>query len=234
MDLFAGPCELHDTAIMSNTLSVTPRTKLRRRPGRGSHERAAIDAILDEALICHVGFVGSHGPVVIPTTHVRIGDQLYVHGAVANYMLRSLAGGIEACVTVTLLDALVLARTALHHSMNYRSVMIFGRAMLIEDPQVKAAALAQLVDRVVPNRSAACRLPNAEELTATTVLQLPITEASAKVRSGPPLPEEGADAVLPYWSGVIPLHTVRGEPISAPDCTVAWPGDDQAGPRCQR
>jgi nitroimidazol reductase NimA-like FMN-containing flavoprotein (pyridoxamine 5'-phosphate oxidase superfamily) len=226
MDLFAGPCDLHDAA-MSNALSVTERTKLRRKPGRGSHELAAIHAILDEALICHIGFVGRHGPVVIPTTHVRIDDQLYVHGAATNHMLRSLAGGIEACVTVTLLDALVLARTALHHSVNYRSVMIFGRAVLVDDPRIKAAALAQLIDRVAPNRSAACRLPNPEELTATTVLQLPLAEASAKVRSGPPLPEAGADAVLPYWSGIIPLHTVRGAPITAPDCTVAWPGDAQ-------
>jgi len=210
---------------MSNALAVTDRTRLRRRPGRGSHERAVIDAILDEALVCHVGFVGAYGPVVIPTTHVRVDDQLYIHGAVANQMLRSLAGGIDACVTVILLDALVLARTALHHSVNYRAVMIFGRAVVVEDPGIKAVALARLIDRVAPNRSLACRLPNPEELTATSVLQLPIIEASAKVRSGPPVPEEGADAELPYWYGIVPLHTVRGEPLRAPDCTVAWPGE---------
>jgi nitroimidazol reductase NimA-like FMN-containing flavoprotein (pyridoxamine 5'-phosphate oxidase superfamily) len=215
---------------MSNELPVTERTRLRRRVNRGSHERAAIDAILDEALICHVGFTSTYGPVVIPTTHVRVDDQLYVHGAVANHMVRSLADGIDACVTVTLLDALVLARTAFHHSVNYRSVMIFGRAVLVEDPEVKLTALAQLIDRVSPGRSAACRLPNVSELAATSVLQLPISEASAKVRTGPPIGDEGEDAELPYWCGIIPLTTVRGAPISAPDCTVPWPetGRDSA------
>jgi nitroimidazol reductase NimA-like FMN-containing flavoprotein (pyridoxamine 5'-phosphate oxidase superfamily) len=209
---------------MATALPVTARTKLRRKPTRGSHERAAIDAILDEALICHVGFVGEHGPVVIPTTHVRVGDQLYIHGSTANHMLGSLAGGIDACVTVTLLDGLVLARTAFHHSVNYRSVVLFGRAVPLDDMRAKLAALAALVDHISPNRSSACRPPNAKELAATAVLGLPIAEASAKIRSGPPLADDGEDLTLPCWAGVIPLHTSRGAPITAPDCTLPWPG----------
>ena len=208
-----------------SAVPVTDRTRVRRKPMRGTHERAAIDAILDEALICHVGFVADHGPIVIPTTHVRVADQLYIHGSAASHMLGSLAGGIDACVTVTLLDGLVLARTAFHHSVNYRSVVLFGRAVRVDDTQAKLAALAALIDRVTPGRSAACRPPNAKELTATTVLAVPIAEASAKIRSGPPLPDDGEDLALPYWAGVIPLHTSRGAPINAPDCTLAWPGD---------
>jgi nitroimidazol reductase NimA-like FMN-containing flavoprotein (pyridoxamine 5'-phosphate oxidase superfamily) len=210
---------------MTTELPVTDRTRVRRKPMRGSHDRAVIDAILDDALICHVGFVSKLGPCVIPTTYVRAGDQLYIHGSAASHMLRSLSGGIDACVTVTLLDGLVLARTAFHHSVNYRSVMVFGRAMPIDDPRAKLAALTALLDRVVPNRSTACRPPNTNELAATTVLGLPIAEASAKVRSGPPLLDEGEDAMLPYWAGVIPLHTSRGTPINSPDCTLPWPGD---------
>ncbi|HZJ65025.1 MAG TPA: pyridoxamine 5'-phosphate oxidase family protein [Kofleriaceae bacterium] len=208
-----------------SAVPVTDRTRVRRKPMRGTHERAAIDAILDEALICHVGFVADHGPIVIPTTHVRVADQLYIHGSAASHMLGSLAGGIDACVTVTLLDGLVLARTAFHHSVNYRSVVLFGRAVRVDDTQAKLAALDALVDRVAPGRSAACRPPSAKELTATTVLAVPIAEASAKIRSGPPLPDDGEDLALPYWAGVIPLHTSRGAPINAPDCTLAWPGD---------
>jgi nitroimidazol reductase NimA-like FMN-containing flavoprotein (pyridoxamine 5'-phosphate oxidase superfamily) len=208
-----------------SAVPVTDRTRVRRKPMRGTHEPAAIDAILDEALICHVGFAADHGPIVIPTTHVRVADQLYIHGSAASHMLGSLAGGIDACVTVTLLDGLVLARTAFHHSVNYRSVVLFGRAVRVDDTQAKLAALAALIDRVAPGRSAACRPPSAKELTATTVLAVPIAEASAKIRSGPPLPDDGEDLALPYWAGVIPLHTSRGAPINAPDCTLAWPGD---------
>ncbi|MBL0216758.1 MAG: pyridoxamine 5'-phosphate oxidase family protein [Myxococcales bacterium] len=208
---------------MTTSLPITDRTKVRRKPTRGSHERAQIDAILDEALICHVGFASEHGPVVIPTTHVRVGDHLYIHGSAASHMLRSLAQGIEVSICVTLLDALVLSRTAFHHSVNYRSVVLFGTATLVEDTPTKLAALAALIDRVVPGRSAACRPPNDKELAATSVLGLAITEASAKARSGPPLADEGSDLALPYWAGVIPLHSSRGTPINAPDCTLPWP-----------
>lgn len=207
-----------------DSLPVTERTKVRRKPQRGSHERAVIDGILDEALISHLALASEHGPLVLPTTHVRVGDHLYVHGSAASHLLRSLAGPIEVCVCVTLLDALVLARTAFHHSVNYRSVVLFGRAVPVEDTPRKLAALAALIDRVTPNRSAACRPPNAKELAATMVLAVPIVEASAKIRTGPPLPDEGEDAQLPYWAGIIPLATVRGTPENAPDCTMAWRG----------
>ena len=209
---------------MTTTLPITDRTKVRRKPQRGSHERAVIDAILDEALICHVGFATELGVVVIPTTHVRVEDDLYIHGSAASHMLRSLASGIAVSVCVTLLDELVLSRTAFHHSVNYRSVVIFGTATPVEHTVQKLAALAALIDRVVPNRSAGCRPPNAKELAATLVLALPITEASAKIRSGPPLPDEGEDLALPYWAGTIGLRTSRGTPVNAPDCKLAWPG----------
>ena len=209
---------------MTTTLPITDRTKVRRKPQRGSHERAVIDAILDEALICHVGFATELGVVVIPTTHVRVEDDLYIHGSAASHMLRSLAHGIAVSVCVTLLDELVLSRTAFHHSVNYRSVVMFGTATPVENTVQKLAALAALIDRVVPNRSAGCRPPNAKELAATSVLALPITEASAKIRSGPPLPDEGEDLALPYWAGTIGLRTSRGTPVNAPDCKLAWPG----------
>ncbi len=200
--------------------TATERTKVRRKPQRGSHERATIDAILDAALMCHVGFVAEHGPVVIPTTFVRIRDRVYLHGSSTNHMLRTLATGIDVCVAVSLLDELVLARTAFHHSVNYRSVMLFGRAMLIDDAGAKLEALAALLDRIVPNRSRSCRPPNAKELAATLVVAVPIAEASAKTRSGPPLPDDGEDADLPYWAGTIPLLTSRGTPVSAPGVVV--------------
>jgi nitroimidazol reductase NimA-like FMN-containing flavoprotein (pyridoxamine 5'-phosphate oxidase superfamily) len=206
-------------------LAVTDRTKLHRKPARGSHERATIDAILDEAWISHVACVAEPGPVVIPTMHVRVGDQLYLHGSVASRMLHALSGGIDACIAVTLLDGLVLSRIAIHHSVNYRSAVLFGRAVMIEDTAAKLAALAALIDRVEPNRSAACRPPNAKELARTMVLGMAIAEASSKVRSGPPLADEGEDMHLPYWAGTIPLHTVHGAPVNAPDCTIPWKGD---------
>jgi len=207
----------------ADVLAVTDRTRLRRKPARGSFDRAVVHAILDEALICHVGFTAPHGPVVIPTTHVRLDDQLYVHGSVASAMLGALAGGVDVCVAVTLLDALVLARTAMHHSVNYRSVVVYGRATRVDDPQVKAAALAALIDKAWPSRASACRLPDDGELAATQVLALPIVEASAKIRTGPPLPDKGDDLALPYWSGIVPLITTHGTPVAAPDCDRAAP-----------
>jgi uncharacterized protein len=200
---------------LPRTLDVTDRTRVRRKPDRGSHERAVIDQILDEALICHIAFSSGGSPVVLPTTHVRIDDALYVHGSAASHMLRTLASGIDISVAVTLLDGLVLSRTAFHHSVNYRSVVLFGRAILVGEPELKRRALAALLDKLVAGRSAACRPPNDSELAATKVLALPIAEASAKVRSGPPLPDHGDDAALPYWAGVIPVELTRGAPIPA-------------------
>ena len=190
--------------------SSTERTRLHRKPGRGSHDRLVIDAIVDEALVCHIAFVGPHGPIAIPTTHVRIADHLYVHGSAISGMLTTLAAGLDCCLTVTLVDALVLARTAFHHSMNYRSVVVFGRASPVVDRAAKLAALAALVEKVEPGRAAACRPPNDKELAATSVLALPLVEASAKIRTGPPLADVGPDADLPYWAGLVPLVTTRG------------------------
>lgn len=196
----------------------TERTALRRQPGRGSHERAAVHGVLDEARVCHLGFVVDGQPYVIPTLHARCGERLYLHGAVANRALGVLAAGAPCCVTATLIDGLVLARSAFHHSMNYRSVVVLGRAAEVTDPAEKRRALAALVDRALPGRSAACRPPNQAELRATRVLALPLEEASAKARRGPPVEDE-ADLALPHWGGVVPLRTTAGAP--EPDAHVA-------------
>jgi uncharacterized protein len=198
---------------MTANLNVTDRTKLHRRANRGSHDRAVIDAILDEALVCHIGFAAP-SPVVLPTTHVRLGDQLYVHGAVANHMLASVAKGLEACVTVTLLDGLVLAKSAFHHSVNYRSVVVFGRGLAVTDVAEKRRALDALIDKLHTGRSQACRAPTDAELGATLVIAFSISEASAKIRVGPPIDDE-EDMALPYQAGVIPLVTTRGELVPA-------------------
>ncbi len=193
---------------------LTDRTRVRRHADRGSHDRATIHAILDEAYVCHVGFVAEGSPVVIPTAFVRVDDAIYLHGAVANHMLRSLAGG-ACCVTVTLLDALVLAKSAFHHSMNYRSVVVFGRGRVVDTHDQKRAVLDALVDRLAPQRSLHTRGPDDSELRATLVIEVPITEASAKIRSGPPV-DSAEDLVLPHWSGLIPIVTSLGAPIPAP------------------
>jgi uncharacterized protein len=192
--------------------SPTPRTRVRRLPKRGVYDRDTIDAILDEGLVCHVGFVHDHQPVVIPTLYARVGDVVYFHGSAASRMLRTLADGVEACLTVTLIDGLVLARSAFHHSANYRSAVVFGRARLIEDRAEKLAALEAFAERAVPGRWAEVRPPTAKELKATTVLSLPLDEASAKIRSGPPVDDE-EDYALDIWAGVIPLRLVAGEPV---------------------
>jgi uncharacterized protein len=193
----------------------TPRTRVRRLPKRGVYERTQIDAILDEGLVCHVGFVHDGHPVVIPTLFARVGDLVYFHGSAASRMLRTVAGGVEACLTVTLLDGLVLARSAFHHSANYRSVVVFGRAQIIEERAEKLAALEAFAERAVPGRWAEVRPPTAKELKATTVLSLPLDEASAKVRSGPPVDDE-EDYALDVWAGVLPLRLVAGDPVPDP------------------
>lgn len=196
----------------------TARTTLKRQPGRGSHARADVHAVLDEARICHLGFVADGQPYVIPTLHARRGERLYVHGAVANRALGVLAAGAPCCVTATLLDGLVLSRSAFHHSMNYRSVVVLGRASEVVDPAEKRSALAALVDRTFPGRSDLCRPPSEAELRATRVLVLSLHEASAKVRRGPPA-EDAADLALPWWGGVVPLRTAAGAP--EPDVHLA-------------
>ena len=204
------------------TIPVTDKTRVRRLAQRGSYERQTIDAILDEALICHVGFVVDGAPVVIPTIHWRDGDRLYIHGSAASRMLRSLRDGVDACVTVTLVDGLVLARSAFHHSMNYRSVVVFGRATLVEDREEKIRALDALVEHVVPGRSSEVRGPNESELRQTIVLSLPIEEASAKIRTGGAVDDE-EDYALPVWAGVVPLALTPSAPIADRDVKAEVP-----------
>src|SRR5258708_260921 len=191
------------------------RTKLRRHPERGRDDRALVHAILDEALVCHVGFVAGGYPTVIPTLHARAGDTLYLHGSPASRMLQAAPGG-EICVTVTLLDGVVMARSAFNHSMNYRSVVVFGQPRFVTDADEKMAAFKTLVEHVAPGRWDDARHPTRSEITATTVLALSLDEASAKVRSGPPKDDE-ADLALDVWAGVVPVRTVAGEPQPDPD-----------------
>ena len=204
-----------DTVLEQSDSLQSPATTVRRLAGRGNYERATIYAILDEALICQVGFAVDGRPVVIPTIHARIDDTLYFHGSAASRMLRSLREGIDACVTVTLLDGLVLARSAFHHSMNYRSVVVLGRGREVTDGDEKLRALDAIVEHVVPGRAAVVRAPNQIELKQTLVIALPLTEASAKIRTGPPVDEE-ADYALDVWAGVVPMALVKGEPIRDP------------------
>jgi uncharacterized protein len=201
--------------MSSGPLAPTPRTTLKRLPDRGSFDRAVVDSILDEALYCHLGFVVEGQPYVIPTIHARVEDHVYVHGSAASRMLRSLGEGLPACLTVTLLDGLVLARSAFHHSMNYRSVVVLGTARPVSDAAEKRSALDAIVEHVAPGRGAEVRPPSDNELRATLVLRLPVSEASAKIRSGPPKDDE-EDYALPYWAGVLPLRLVPGEPIADP------------------
>ena len=196
-------------------LSRTPRTTLKRLPKRGSHEREVIDRILDEGFICHVGFAVDGQPFVIPTGYARIENNLIVHGSQASRMLRAVGQGIDVCVTVTLIDGLVLARSAFHHSMNYRSVMVFGRARVIDNREEKLRALVALSEHMIPGRWQDVRAPSEEELRQTTVLTLPIEEGSAKIRTGPPLDDE-EDYSLDVWAGVVPLKVVAEKPISDP------------------
>ena len=197
---------------MTATIPMTDRTRVRRLAERGKYETETIHAILDEALICHVGFVVDGRPVVIPTIHWREGNTLYFHGSAASRMLRSLKNGVDACVTVTLLDGLVLARSAFHHSMNYRSVVVFGTAREVGEDE-KIVALESLVEHVVRGRSKEVRAPNLKELRQTLVLALPIDEASAKIRTGGPVDDE-EDYALPVWAGVLPLTLKPGEAVA--------------------
>ncbi|MEZ5143251.1 MAG: pyridoxamine 5'-phosphate oxidase family protein [Acidimicrobiales bacterium] len=206
------------------SLPVTDRTRLHRLPERGRFDRADIDAILDEALHCHLGIATDDGPVVIPTIHARVGDEVVVHGSPASRLLRTMKRGRPVCLTATIVDALVVARSAFHHSLNYRSVVVFGEATEITEPSAKRTALDALVDHVLPGRASEARPPTEQELRATTVLTLPLTEASAKVRTGMPVDEDD-DLALPIWAGIVPLRTVAGEPEVEPqlDPTVATP-----------
>lgn len=193
----------------------TARTRVSRLPKRGDYSQKTIYAILDAAFLCHAGFVVDGQPYVIPTGFGRSGETLYLHGSAASRMLRTLAGGVDVCVTVTLLDGLVLARSAFHHSMNYRSVVILGKASLVEGDDEKKAALQVISEQIIAGRWNDVRKPTSQELKATTVLALPIAEASAKIRTGPPLDEE-EDYALDVWAGVLPLAVRSGEPVPDP------------------
>ena len=187
-------------------IKPTPRTTVNRMRKRGSYDREIVNAILDRSLVCHVGVVIDGAPRVLPTLHARIEDRVYIHGAASNRMLRTAAEGVEVCLTATLIDGLVMARSAFHHSVNYRSVVIFGNASEVTDPERKLAAMRALVEHIGPGRWEGSRQPYPKEIAATAILELPITEASAKVRTDGVVDDE-EDYALPHWAGVIPLRT---------------------------
>jgi nitroimidazol reductase NimA-like FMN-containing flavoprotein (pyridoxamine 5'-phosphate oxidase superfamily) len=192
----------------------TARTTVKRHPERGHYDRDVIDAILDEALMCHLGFVMDGQPFVIPTIHARDGDILYIHGSPGSRMLRTAKAGVDICVTATLLDGLVLARSVYNHSMNYRSVVVLGRAHEVTELDEKLRAMQCVVEHVVKGRWNDARQPNEGEIKGTTILALPLDESSAKIRSGPPVDDED-DLALPVWAGIIPLRLEPSEPTAA-------------------
>jgi len=206
-------------------IKPTTRTQVSRHRERGAYDRALINSVLDEALICHAGFVVDQQPIVIPTIHARIGDRLYMHGSVGSRMLKTLRTGASACVTVTLVDGLVLARSAFHHSMNYRSVVIFGTAKETVDLEEKRAAFEAIVEHVCAGRSKEVRAPDENETKATLVMWMPIIEASAKVRAGPPIDAE-RDYALPCWAGVVPLKIQPQPPIADDRLAAGTPVPD--------
>ncbi|MDQ2775534.1 MAG: pyridoxamine 5'-phosphate oxidase family protein [Acidobacteriota bacterium] len=193
-------------------LEATEKTRVRRLPKRAVYDKAQIHSILDEGFVCHLGFVIDGQPYVIPTGYARIEDAIYLHGSAASRMIRTAAERLDVCVTVTLVDAFVLARSAFHHSMNYRSVVVLGKARLVTERDEKWKALQGFTNHIVPGRWEEARQPNEQELKGTHVLALPIEEASAKVRTGGPIDDE-EDYALPVWAGVVPLHTSLGDPI---------------------
>ena len=191
----------------------TERTRVRRLPERAAYDRATVHAILDEGFLCHVGFVAGGQPYVIPTGYARVGETVYLHGSTGSRL--GLRPGMDVCVTVTLLDGLVLARSAFHHSMNYRSVMALGRTRAVRDPEEKETALRALVDHIIPGRSDEIRGADRRELAATAVLALPLDEVSAKVRTGPP-EDDDPDYDLPIWAGVLPVSLTPDDPVADP------------------
>jgi nitroimidazol reductase NimA-like FMN-containing flavoprotein (pyridoxamine 5'-phosphate oxidase superfamily) len=207
---------------MATEYEPTERTRVRRKPGRGSYDRELVHAILDEALICHVGFVDDGHPYVTPTIHARDGETIYLHGSPASRTLGSLADGTACCLTATLTDEIVLARSARNHSLNYRSVMVLGTAQEITEPAEKAHALLTVVEHMIPGRSDEVRGPSEKDLETTKVLSMQIEEASAKVRTGFPA-DKPDDLELSYWAGVLPLSLATGDPVPAPDLNADVP-----------
>src|ERR1700759_4047000 len=208
---------------MNTYYNKTERTKVRRRSGRGTYRRTTIHAILDEGLVGHVGVVGDGGqPFVIRVLYALSRDRVYLHGSPLSRLLSKLAEGVPMCLTVTLIDGLVLARSAFHHSMNYRSVVILGEGRAIEDPERKDRAWRGLVEHIVPGRSDDARGPSRKELKATEVIELEIDEASAKIRTGPP-GDASADMGLPVWAGELPIRMTVGKPVPDSDCALPVP-----------
>jgi len=199
----------------------TERTTLKRLPQRGSYDREEVYRILDEGFVCHVGFAVNGQPFVIPTAYGRVGDKLYIHGSSASRTLRGLSGGIPVCVTVTLVDGIVLARSAFHHSINYRSVVILGAATMVEAAEEKMTALRAFTEHVIPGRWGDVREPNEQELKGTSVLALPLVEVSAKVRTGPPKDDE-EDMAIPVWAGELPLGVKAGSPVDDPRLSAGF------------
>jgi nitroimidazol reductase NimA-like FMN-containing flavoprotein (pyridoxamine 5'-phosphate oxidase superfamily) len=210
------------SSLKPSNPTPTPRTRVVREPQRAVYDRDAVNQILDEALLCHVGFAVDGQPYVIPMSYGRDGDVLYIHGSPASRMLRHLEQGVSVCITVTLVDGLVLARSVFNHSMNYRSVIILGTAKLVDDPKEKLAALRALSEHILPHRWDDSRQPNEKELKATSVLCLPINEFSAKVRVGPPV-DDADDYTFSTWAGVIPLEMNSGTPIRDERCKQELP-----------
>jgi len=210
---------------VTDNFSVTERTRVVREPQRAIYDRAAIYKILDEGFICHVGFAVDGQPFVIPTMYARVGDAIYFHGSAASRMLRNVSAGVSVCVTVTLVDGLVLARSVFNHSMNYRSVVALGKATLVDAGAEKLEALRGFTEKILPGRWDEARQPNEKELKATSILRLPLTEVSAKVRVGPP-EDDAEDYALEIWAGVLPMELKAGAPIRDERCdaAIAVPG----------
>ena len=207
---------------MSDSVAPTERTRVIREPQRAVYDRAAINAILDEALICHVGFTTDSQTYVIPTMFARVSDSIYFHGSAASRMLRNLSDGLAVCITVTLADGLVLARSVFNHSMNYRSVVALGTAQLIDDSSEKLTALHAFTEKILPGRWNDARQPNEKELKATSILKLPLTEVSAKIRTGP-VEDDADDYALKVWAGIVPLRLVADAPIRDERCDPSLP-----------
>jgi nitroimidazol reductase NimA-like FMN-containing flavoprotein (pyridoxamine 5'-phosphate oxidase superfamily) len=208
--------------IVSESFTPTERTRVVREPQRGAYDRETVYSILDEGLVCHVGFSADGQPFVIPTLYARIGDAIYFHGSAASRMLRSLSVGANVCLTVTLTDGIVLARSVFNHSMNYRSVVALGQATIVEALAEKLEALRAFTEKILPQRWSDARQPNEKELKATSILRLPLAEVSAKVRVGPP-EDDTPDYALPIWAGVIPLRIVADAPIRDERCDPGIP-----------
>jgi nitroimidazol reductase NimA-like FMN-containing flavoprotein (pyridoxamine 5'-phosphate oxidase superfamily) len=208
-----------------DSFTPTGRTQVRRIPNRGSYDRALVYSILDEGFVCHVGFAIDGQPYVIPTGYARVEDRVFIHGSAASRMLRSIGQGLDVCVTVTLIDGFVLSRSAFHHSMNYRSVVMLGRAAVVTDAVEKTLAMEAFTNHIVPGRWDEVRGPSEQELKATMVLSLPLEEVSAKVRTGPPI-EDPPDVERPTWAGIVPIHTRLGAPERMNDLVEGTPALD--------